>query len=499
MSRFPALDALLILFLINLVLQPLVDPDFGWHLRTGLDLLQNGWQLPDTDPYSHTLPDWRWVEHAWLTDGLLALLYTGLKPAGGLAIIAFFAAVTAGALWLAAATARAGRTQRLLAMTGAAWIALPFLGARTQMLSLLGVALVLWLWACRGHRGLGGFTSLPLLFFAWANLHGGFTAGLFLVLLFLAASITVQLLLAWWPDLARRLDEPVLTWPQIGRLALIAALAGLATLCNPYGWRLHQEIYTSLSDRFMLETLHEWQPVSPSTKAGLGYLSYLIALAAALIFSYRRVEPVRWIVLLVFLGFSLRHWRNVPLFLLLSVPLWAESLSDLAARLPGVASRKSARLKLALFIVTVCLGLIAAWLGPEHLQQVAFCGLAPAEYFRSTEYPIEAVEWAMAHRGRLGARLYNDYGFGGFLLWWLPQEKIFIDGRMPAWRIGDRWIFYDYLLLTAGDPPALEVLDKYHVDWALVELGTPLDWALTNQREWHELYADTKVAIYLRR
>ena len=29
-----------------------------------------------------------------------------------------------------------------------------------------------------------------------------------------------------------------------------------------------------------------------------------------------------------------------------------------------------------------------------------------------------------------------------------PDEKIFIDGRMPAWRINDRRIFQDYIDLN---------------------------------------------------
>ena len=47
------LDLLLLGFVLNLTFQPLVEPDFGWHLRAGLDLLAHGWILPDTDPYSH--------------------------------------------------------------------------------------------------------------------------------------------------------------------------------------------------------------------------------------------------------------------------------------------------------------------------------------------------------------------------------------------------------------------------------------------------------------
>ena len=73
--RTPALNALLLLIIANFALQPLTEPDFGWHLRTGLDLFMSGGQLPALDPYSHTMPDWPWVEHAWLTDLVLGWLY----------------------------------------------------------------------------------------------------------------------------------------------------------------------------------------------------------------------------------------------------------------------------------------------------------------------------------------------------------------------------------------------------------------------------------------
>jgi hypothetical protein len=149
-----------------------------------------------------------------------------------------------------------------------------------------------------------------------------------------------------------------------------------------------------------------------------------------------------------------------------------------------------------LFGVTVAVGAGIVLLGSEHLERVAQSGLEPAKFFETTEYPIEAVRWIQAHRPELGARLYNDYGYGGFLLWWLPDEKIFIDGRMPAWRIGDRWIFYDYMALTSWDPPALGVLDKYAVDWAMTAVGGTLDRVLDSERVWRVRYADRKVRIY---
>jgi hypothetical protein len=272
----------------------------------------------------------------------------------------------------------------------------------------------------------------------------------------------------------------------------------LVTLLNPYGWRLYSEIYASLNDRFMIEVLHEWQPVSLDNQAGVTYLSYLGGLALALVLFYRRVEPVRWSLLAFFLVQSLLHWRNVLFFVLLSTPLLAELLADVTKRIAGLVPDVR-RQKQAVLSLTLVLALSMGWLGPDHLQRVVQCGLAPEEFFRATEYPIEAVQWVKAHRERAGTKLYNDYGWGGFLLWWLPDEKIFIDGRMPAWRIGERWIFYDYVALTTWDPPELRVLDKYGVDWAIVGRNSPLDDALAQEPGWREVYGDPKATVFVRR
>jgi hypothetical protein len=496
-SSFPALEALASLFILNLTLQPLVDPDFGWHLRTGLDLIAQGWRLPATDPYSHTMPDWPWVEHAWLTDGLIGLLYAS-SWAGPLLVIIFFAVITTAALLLAVAPARTGWTAQLLAVTAVLWIGRPFLGARTHTMTLLGFGFLLWLWSRLGRGKDRVLWILPPLFLLWANLHGGFVAGLVLLSLLLAGSIGLQLLTARWPMLSERVDTG-LPRPRLGLLCMMLGFAILATLVNPYGVQLYREIVASLNDRFMIETLHEWQPVSLSSPAGRAYVAYLAALGVAMLLWYRRWEPLRWMLLGTFLAWSLLHWRNVPFFLLLSVPLVAELLALGAEWLRSSMGTVMQQPKRWLLAVTFGAGLAAAVLGPEHLQQVLKCGLAPAEYFEGTAYPIEAIRWTHAHLEEVGLRPYNDYGYGGFLTWWLPERKVFIDGRMPAWRLGDRWIFYNYVALTAWDPPVLDVLDKYAVDWALVERETPLHAVLGRHAGWRRVYEDKKVTIFIRK
>jgi hypothetical protein len=105
------------------------------------------------------------------------------------------------------------------------------------------------------------------------------------------------------------------------------------------------------------------------------------------------------------------------------------------------------------------------------------------------------VQWVHTHQEQAGERLYNDYAYGGFLLWWLPGTKIFIDGRMPAWQRGQRDILKDYLALT-GKTPDMSVLAKYSVDWALVKRQTPLEEGLARSAAWSRVYDDQKAAIY---
>src|SRR6185503_13775243 len=173
-----AFALLLLIVIANFALQPLTEPDFGWHLRNGLDVLHHGLRLPDLDPYSHTMPDWAWVEHAWLTDVLMAGVYSLF---GALGVIVFFAAVTISAWLIGASVASVSLTFRWLSCAISLWVALPYLGARTQFVTLLGVALLLWML----KRWQNGNDSIrwwiPPLFMVWSNLHGGFVVGLLIL------------------------------------------------------------------------------------------------------------------------------------------------------------------------------------------------------------------------------------------------------------------------------------------------------------------------------
>ena len=50
-----------------------LDPDFGWHLRAGQYFLSNG--VPASDIFTYTASSFPWVDHEWLSDIFVALVY----------------------------------------------------------------------------------------------------------------------------------------------------------------------------------------------------------------------------------------------------------------------------------------------------------------------------------------------------------------------------------------------------------------------------------------
>src|SRR5262249_1044254 len=181
-----ALNILLVVVIANFTLQPVTEPDFGWHLRAGLDMLGQGWAISRLDPYSHTMPDWVWIEHAWLTDVFMAVSYRGF---GLLGVIVLFGIVAAGAWLIASYASKCVASYRLIATALSLWVALPFLGARTQMVTLLGLAGVVFLLERFGDGDRRVLWAIPPLFMLWANLHGGVTSGLFFLFFVLVGSL----------------------------------------------------------------------------------------------------------------------------------------------------------------------------------------------------------------------------------------------------------------------------------------------------------------------
>ena len=82
----------------------------------------------------------------------------------------------------------------------------------------------------------------------------------------------------------------------------------------------------------------------------------------------------------------------------------------------------------------------------------------------------------------LDKNLLNDYGFGGYLIWKVPERKYFIDGRMPSWRDGKEFVFGDYVKIYDAKPGFDKLLSKYNVTLAMISTQFK-DKAVSAKRE----------------
>jgi len=121
--------------------------------------------------------------------------------------------------------------------------------------------------------------------------------------------------------------------------------------------------------------------------------------------------------------------------------------------------------------------------GPENLRrQVA------------AAFPAGAVDYI--RKTNLAGPMFNEFVWGGYLMWALPERKIFIDGRADFYDYAGVLSEYGDWYLVQEDPRRL--LDKYGVKFCLLTPTAPEANVLPLLPGWREVYRDGNSVIFAR-
>ncbi|MDE2228154.1 MAG: hypothetical protein KGL11_03825 [Alphaproteobacteria bacterium] len=450
------------------------DPDTYWHIVVGRWILAHR-AVPHADIFSYSMAGAPWVPHEWLAETIFAPIYdhwgwSGMVLATAASFAAALAILTRALLrWLEPVHALAG--------TATAWgLALPHLLARPHILTL--PILVLWFAALVEARERDRAPPLWLaaVMALWANLHGGYVLGLAFAALFAG-----EALLAARNRTAR--IAAVKRWGVFGAISLAAALLtpnGVAALWLPFHL---------MNMKFALSVLMEWQSPNFQTIQPLE-IWLIVALALALGFGVK-LPPARIAMLLLLLHMSLAHQRAVEVLgfigpLLLAPPVGdfirARSRGRQAAALDGAFADLAGRASLP---GIAAVGLVAAAVALFFMQQ-------PVVRKPDAYTPAAALKFATTHD--LTGPVFNEYGFGGYLIF--NGVKPFIDGRADMY--GDDFI-KRYIEATRGvtdDLPAM--LDRFHATWTLFAAKSPAVTLMDHLPGWKRVYADDVAVIHAR-
>jgi hypothetical protein len=167
----------------------IADPDLWGHVLFGGDLFRTG-RVVRPDPYSYLSGGQPWINHEWLAE---ALFYLGYRAAGatGLVLLKMAVGLMAMGLVLAHLLRRGLSTLHavLLLLLVFTLVSVGTNTLRPQIFTFLALVLLLLALDAADHGRTMWLWSVPLVFAAWVNLHGGFLAGIALLLVWGAAHV----------------------------------------------------------------------------------------------------------------------------------------------------------------------------------------------------------------------------------------------------------------------------------------------------------------------
>ena len=504
------------------------DSDFWGHVQYGRDLLAHG--LPQTSTYAYTALEQRWINHELLSELIFAFCCDTWGSGSLVLLKSLFGMVLLTAMIRAVRRRGSGLFVTAATVIIVAWNLAFYWGTRPQVASFLLFGMVIalltsnfrdWNELLARQRKVGAsesqsVTMLPLLwcvpiFIVWANAHGGFLAGLGVILCYLACR-SVEWMIA---TRGREWTVPIY-------FATVGAFTTCATLLNPYGWHLHLWLLRSLG--LPRPEIAEWHPPELMTWESAPLWALLALGITAFLARGQRRDKTEWIVMAVVCWQVMEHQRHIP-FLAILAGFWLPGrLSLLAAMCRTETARwcqettmpvaTDARHRSAIPFAPVMLTLlvVSTWWFSQWSQRIQEMRVAQEHYpvsaFRYiSEQNLQGRLFATGRWGQyviaaFGARRPSDpglqVGFDGRFRTCYPQSVIDMHfdftvgdaGRDKRYRGPDSPPFDARRALREGDP-----------DLVLVDRREPHAVATiqSDAATWSLLYQDRLAQVWGRR
>jgi hypothetical protein len=471
--------AILILLLLSLcavnLLKPDGDPDVWARLAVGKLIVESG-AVPDRDPFSYTETRPRWIDHEWGA----GVIFYGVASVGGqvglLLLKAFLLFGTVLFMYLRSRRATGRPPSLLFHVFLLAALLFGFLASiRAQAFTFFFVSVWLYLLDRARHDDWRFAWLIPLSAVFWANVHGGFLAGIGFIILYAAGEI----------------KRPTVA----ARFAGIAGLAGLASLINPYGLTYWSYLFeaTTMARR----DIPEWRPLNFLGPEVL-YLGFKILVVLSVIALIERIsrrdlpDLSTLLVLVVTAVLGFRVVRHLTFFVIASAPFiwtWLSAMWSQRAR-PWLSERAGG---------AVAPLAEASYYGISRGLLLVFALLTlmstPMRIVLAEFYPVRAVDFI--EQNQLKGNLLVPFSFGSYAIWRLyPESRVSLDGRYETVYTNAT---YDAVRnFFAGGPGGSKFLKQYPHDVILSPRNPRLDKGMSAQTEWAVAYEDRRYRVYVR-
>jgi hypothetical protein len=420
--------------------------DFYLSLVSGRFIAHHG--FVGHDPFATIAQGGTWLNQQWLSELLFFRVSQLFGPTGLTVLYAVLIAAPLGVLlWVC----RSKGWPMLVAIAifyfpGLLAVVNPRAAGFTVLIFSLLVALLLVLWRERagddeGRLSWWAVLGILALFGLWANLHGGFVAGLLLLGL---ATIGLAI------DHRRGVTGSL----PASRIALLAGIALLSAVTVTIATPLRAAIWSyllSFQNQAISLASTEWQSAFGSPLAVL-YLGLAAAFAGWMWVRSPRPRRVTTLLVtagfLVFAGYSVRNIVFIGPVLALQVAWTAPNREHTAAvRLPVA------------FAATAAAAAAVVWA----------MVLGPARNDPTLGFPV--ADYAIAHPPKHG-RIVTYAGVGSYINWRSPGTPVVINGWLEHYTPQE--LRDNYGVLRAGSPDLRAALKRIHAGAVIAHVQTAI-------------------------
>ena len=449
------------------------DPDLWWHLKIG-EIIWTTHSIPLHDIFSYTTNHQATVPQEWLGELSIYFAY----KLGGYSGLMLWMCIFASAIFIAGyalCTTYGGNLKVAFAGAILIWFFSTIgLSIRPQMIGYLLLIVELFLIHLGRTRNPRWFLCLPILFVLWINCHASFFLGIVVAVIYLASSFVHfeagSLLAPRWDSARRRM------------LTIGLVISGAALFLNPDG--IHQVAYpvnTLLHQHIQMASVQEWQPTQISDPRGIALLVVLLGSFMTVVLRNSELYFEELLILAAATWLGLSHERTLFAFGILAAPILCRQIAGLWESYERdkdphwLNAAMMAASLLAMFLAFPSAGDLHA-----QVQRIS---------------PVGAVTYIKSHH--LAGPMLNDYTYGGYLIWTMPEHPVFVDGRGDPFEDSGVLLEFGEWAMLQADPQAL--LRKYKINFCLLDTGAPMVQVLKLLPEWKDVYSDDHSVIFVRR
>lgn len=447
------------------------DSDPAWHRVLGNWMIQHHAIVREYN-LLHTIHG-PLLTKEWLSEVLFAVAANALGWNG---VVLVAATLIATCFWLLHRQLLAEGTEAgfatvlvLMAMFACSihWIARPFLF--THLLTLVFAWQLRWFQRDRvSARQL--FALLPLLMILWVNLHGAFMTGLILIGMYALGS-TIS---GWRRPAAGH--KPGTLWALL--LVCVVAL-----LVNPNSWALPAHLVSFLQSRELATLTTENASLNFHIPILHGFSLLLFVLALVLLIIRPKLDATDVLLVGGWGYFALLYGRNVSIFALVVTPLLAQWLTELAqthreCTMQVTAINRTADAATILAAIVCGVLLIKSRIATD---------------FPSDRYPTAAVDYLRAHPEAVHGEMFNALLWGGYMEFYLPGRKPFIDSRNDFYGID---LVRDFAIPDGPKAGWKAVFARYNVGWTILPVQHPLNRILELSPDWTLVFSNQQALVF---